>query len=67
MDKDHACAYTAYKEENMSENPTAEQIAYLREKAKLEPETDIISANGKADIPVSATPNALILLELEKM
>jgi len=67
VDKDHACAYTAYKEENMSENPTAEQIAYLREKAKLEPETDHISANGNADIPVSATPNALILLELEKM
>lgn len=67
VDKDHACAYTLYKVENMPEDPSEEQLKALKESARLVPETKSLTACGRADIHVSSTPNALILLELEKL
>ncbi len=66
IDQNHACPYTLFKKEEMPIIPDEEQREHLMKASELIPEQSVVCANGKLELPIACTTNALLLLELKK-
>ena len=67
IDETHTNPYTRMLRENMNEEAlSAQDIAILREEGNLKTVAEYdVSADGKLDIDLSFTNNALVLVEVE--